>query len=187
MDDNAHRPPGAVRGNECLNTSYVVSLPGIIKIGEFILLLVAFASLTGFTSSHSDRLYGGRYDFFYFATITSWLIVLVIFLLFASNLNHRLDFNWNIVLMVYSVVTAVLLLLTSALVLDAVLFYRSHREHLKSTQDYVGFCTVEKCANIEAAGAFGILATVLFIADAVFFFIQNRSSRAAPPPGAEQF
>lgn len=54
--------------------------------------------------------------------------------------------------MVYSVVTAVLLLLASALVLAAVTYYRSHEEHLKPASGYVRFCTVEKCGNIEAAG-----------------------------------
>ncbi|KAK3726758.1 hypothetical protein QZH41_010412, partial [Actinostola sp. cb2023] len=97
-----------------------------------VLLLIAFASLTGYTGNTSDVRFNDRYNFFYFATVTSWLLVIVIFLVFLVRLNRRVNLNWNLV-------------------------------------------------------AFGIISTVAFIIDAVFFFMENRTSRAAPPPGAETF
>lgn len=61
-------------------------------------LLIAFASLSGFTLHFKDDLYGGRFDFFYFATITPWLLVIIIYVLFALRLHERLaNINWDFV------------------------------------------------------------------------------------------
>lgn len=53
--------------------------------------------------------------------------------------------------MVYSVVTAFMLLLASSLVLDAVIGYRG-KEELDSKKTWTRYCKLEKCGNIEAAG-----------------------------------
>ena len=61
-------------------------------------LLIAFASLSGFTLKFTDAVYGGRFDFFYFATVTSWLLVIMLFVMFALRLYERLgNINWNLV------------------------------------------------------------------------------------------
>jgi len=60
------------------------------------LLLVAFASLTGYTGHTIDDQHKGRYDFFYFATVTTWLLVIIIFLLYTTKINRRVNINWNL-------------------------------------------------------------------------------------------
>ena len=63
-----------------------------------ICLLLAFACLSGFTLKFTDERYGGRFDFFYFATITSWLLVIILFVMFLLRLYERLtNINWNLV------------------------------------------------------------------------------------------
>ena len=47
-----------------------------------ICLLLSFACLSGFTLKYKEERSGGRFDFFYFATITSWLLVIILFVLF---------------------------------------------------------------------------------------------------------
>lgn len=64
-------------------------------------LMIAFASLSGFTL-HYDSAFDGRFDFFYFATVVSWLLVIALFLIFALTLTDRLyekcgNINWNLV------------------------------------------------------------------------------------------
>ena len=63
--------------------------------------MIAFASLSGFTLHYSSTHYGGRFDFFYFATVVSWLLVIALFLIFALRLTDRLyekcgNINWNL-------------------------------------------------------------------------------------------
>jgi len=52
---------------------------------------------------------------------------------------------------VYSIVTAFMLLLATALVLDAVIGYRGTEEQ-DTKKSWIRYCTLEKCGNIEAAG-----------------------------------
>ncbi|XP_015765538.1 PREDICTED: pre-mRNA-splicing factor CWC25 homolog [Acropora digitifera] len=125
------------------------------KKGEYYFcLMIAFASLSGFTLHHSSN-YDGRFDFFYFATVVSWLLVIALFLIFALTLTDRLyekcgNINWNLLLAIYSPVTAFLLLISSALVLDvAVLLRRS--EEIVGGQIQQN-CNLLPCGNIEAAG-----------------------------------
>lgn len=51
---------------------------------------------------------------------------------------------------VYSPVTAFLLLVSSALVLDAAIYFRRH-EKVQGSQ-YKEICEIEPCVNVEAAG-----------------------------------
>ncbi|XP_001638054.2 uncharacterized protein LOC5518062 [Nematostella vectensis] len=189
MEGGGELPPARnTSPHAVIDIDYLKSRPGLTKIAEIMCLLIAFASLSGYTGSHKDARFGSRFDFFYFVTITSWLIIIAVFLLFLFKVYNRLNINWNVVLVVYCTVTAFMLLVSSALVLDAVVHHRTRKESEEIVNGHwTNFCSLEKCGNIEAAGAFGIIATALFIVDAVFYFIENRRGREAPPPGAEQF
>lgn len=164
-----------------LDFNYLKSLPGVLKILEILGLLLAFACLSGFTLHYTDSRYGGRFDFFYFATITSWLVVIFLFILFLLRLYERIAINWNFFMAVYSPVTAFLLLLASSLVLDTAIHLR-RAEHEDGSGEYFRVCTVEPCGNVEAAGAFGIITMVLFAVDTVLFCLKNRNTSAAKQP-----
>lgn len=145
---------GAGSGDIGLTMSYIMSIPGILKIVEFFTLLLAFAIA-------ADVYYGrsGRMDFFLFVTVTSWLLVIAVFVLFAFNIIAKinLSIDWNIPVFVFAVVAAVLLLLSSALIADTVAGFR-------------GLAVFDK---IRAAAAFGFISMFVFIADAVVFFLKR--------------
>ena len=59
--------------------------------------MIAFASLAEFTRTYDDPKQGGRFDFFFFAAVTSWLLVMFIFAIFFMRLYHRFaSINWNL-------------------------------------------------------------------------------------------
>ncbi|XP_078365632.1 plasmolipin-like [Oculina patagonica] len=169
-----------------LDLEYLKSVPGLLKIVEIICLLLAFACLSGFTLKFTDDRYGGRFDFFYFATITSWLLVIILFVMFLLRLYERFtNINWNLVMAVYSPVTAFLLLISSALVLDAAIYYRRHERPFKGQIQPI--CDMEPCGNVEAAGAFGIISMVLFAVDTILYCMKNRNTGSAQPPPTTTF
>lgn len=165
-----------------LDIEYLKSVPGLLKITEILCLLIAFASLSGFTLHFTDQRYGGRFDFFYFATITSWLLVIIIFVMFTLRLYERFGtINWNLVMAIYSPVTAFLLLISSALVLDTAIYFRRN-EQIDNGRDWDYICNHEPCGNVEAAGAFGIICVVLFSVDSILYCMKNRNTGSAEPP-----
>ena len=56
---------------------------------------------------------------------------------------------------VYSPVTAFLLLISSALVLDAAIYYRRHEKIFGG--QYKRICDMEPCGNVEAAGVSALI------------------------------
>lgn len=170
--------------------SYAKTPLGMLKIGEIACLLIAFASLSTHTNSVGSKREGfdhsGRFDFFYFATVTTWLIVIGLFVVFFMRLQEKFsNINWLLLMMVYSTLMAFLLLVSTSLVLDVAVSLR-RREVSLAQGKLQRFCDYyETCGNIEAAGAFGIFATVMFVVDAAFYFYKNRVSQNIPT-GAQQ-
>lgn len=145
-----------------LTMSYIKSIPGILKMVEFFTLLLAFAIAS---DAYSLLLYNwGNMDFFLFVTVTSWIFVIAIFILFAFNIISKINFNldWNILVLVFAVVVAILLLISSALVASDV-----------SSAVSGGFFSsfVDKT---RAAVAFGFISMFVFIGDAVVHFLKMR-------------
>lgn len=60
--------------------------------------MLAFA----LAADSKERVFGswswGRMDFFLFVTVTSWIIVIVVFILFAFNVIAKINLNidWNV-------------------------------------------------------------------------------------------
>lgn len=144
-----------------LTMSYIKSIPGILKMVEFFTLLLAFAIAS---DAYSLLLYNwGNMDFFLFVTVTSWIFVIAIFILFAFNIISKINFNldWNILVLVFAVVVAILLLISSALVASDV--NEVSRLLLSSFVD-----------KTRAAVAFGFISMFVFIGDAVVHFLKMR-------------
>ncbi|CAH3161270.1 unnamed protein product [Porites lobata] len=141
---------------------YVTSIPGIIKIVEFFLLMIAFALAADFKGSFS----WGRMDFFLFVTITSWLFVIAIFVLFVFNVISVINVNidWNLPVMIFAGVVAVLLLISSSLIADDA---RRGNDIYGGLRPY-GY-SVDK---LSAAAAFGFFSMVAFIIDAGIHFMK---------------
>lgn len=144
-----------------LTMSYIKSIPGILKMVEFFTLLLAFAIASDAYSLLLSN--WGNMDFFLFVTVTSWIFVIAIFILFAFNIISKINFNldWNILVLVFAVVVAILLLISSALVASDV------------SSAVSGFFSsfVDKT---RAAVAFGFISMFVFIGDAVVHFLKMR-------------
>lgn len=157
------------------NKAYVVSIPGVLKIVEFILLLLAFSIAADINVAN-----WGRMSFFLFVTITSWLLVIAWFVLFTSNLHTKinLSINWNITLLIFAAVVAFLLLISSALLADDVRKFESvpfgdvsanSIPDLDQGQDRDWNRNLD---SLRAAVAFGFIAMFVFIGDAVVEFLK---------------
>ncbi|XP_068699475.1 plasmolipin-like [Montipora capricornis] len=142
-----------------LTMSYIKSIPGILKMVEFFTLLLAFAIASDAYSIYHYNL--GKMDFFLFVTVTSWIFVIAIFILFAFNIISKINFNldWNILVLVFAVVVAILLLISSALLASFV------------GSAFSGYSYYDK---IRAAAAFGFISMFVFIGDAVLHFLKMR-------------
>lgn len=141
-------------GSIRLTMGYIISIPGILKIVEFFTLMLAFA-----LAADVDYLgTWGRMNFFLFVTITSWLLVIAVFVLFAFNIISKinLSIDWNIPVFVFALVAAILLLLSSALLAD-----------------YVAGFSGSVIDKVRAAAAFGFISMFVFIADAVVCFLRK--------------
>jgi len=101
--------------------------------------------------------------------------------MFVLRLYERLaNINWDLIMAIYSPVTAFLLLISSALVLDTAIYFRRH--DITVDDEWKSICDYEPCGNVEAAGAFGIISTVLFTVDTVLYCMKNRNTGSAQPP-----
>lgn len=163
------------------NKAYVVSIPGVLKIVEFILLLLAFSIAADINVAN-----WGRMSFFLFVTITSWLLVIAWFVLFTFNLHTKinLSINWNITLLIFAAVVAFLLLISSALLADYVRKFESvpfgdvsanSIPDLDLDQDqYLDWNRNwnRNLDSLRAAVAFGFIAMFVFIGDAVVEFLK---------------
>lgn len=161
------------------NKAYVVSIPGVLKIVEFILLLLAFSIAADINVAN-----WGRMSFFLFVTITSWLLVIAWFVLFTSNLHTKinLSINWNITLLIFAAVVAFLLLISSALLADDVRKFESvsfgdFSANSSPDLDQDQYLDWNRNRNrnldsLRAAVAFGFIAMFVFIGDAVVEFLK---------------
>jgi len=150
---------GGAGGDIGLSMAYIMSIPGILKIVEFFTLMIAF-------SLGADLPYGGtggRMSFFLFVTITSWIIVIAVFVLFALNIISRINLNidWNIPVFIFAIVVAVLLLISSSLIADDADSLKGFTRWIRSWLD-----------KLRAAAAFGFISMFVFIGDAVVHFLK---------------
>lgn len=146
-------------GDIGLNMPYIKSIPGILKIVEFFTLLLAF-SIAGnaYASIHYNY---GDMDFFLFATVTSWIIVMVFYVLFAFNIIAKINLNvdWNLPVLVFAVIAAILILISSSLV--------AHDVSQVPTGFYVHSILAAFYNKLRAGVAFGYISMFVFIGDAV--------------------
>jgi len=143
-----------------LSMPYIKSIPGILKIVEFFTLMIAFA-----LGADAAQIIGtwGRMDFFLFVTITSWIIVIAVFVLFVVNIISKINLtiDWNIPVLIFAIVAAVLLLISSSLIAD----------NAQKLKGFTGWSWLDK---LRAAAAFGFISMFVFIGDAVVHFLKYR-------------
>jgi len=146
---------GGSGGDIGLSMVYIMSIPGILKIVEFFTLMIAFSLGADLPGTW------GRMKFFLFVAITSWIIVIAVFVLFALNIISRINLNidWNIPVFIFAIVVAVLLLISSSLIAD-------------NAEDWKAFSGFSSLDKLRAAAAFGFISMFVFIGDAVVHFLK---------------
>lgn len=155
-----------------VNTGYAKSIPGILRIVEFALLLVAWACV-----AHCCGDAGGRIAFFLFVTIFGWICVGALFLLFLLKFEGKISgVNWNIFHMVFGAVMAVLLLVSASLVADtAARWKRLYDYYTQFHGLYYTYATLYD--NLVAGAVFAFLALIVFVVDVFIHFKQRNSGQ----------
>ncbi|XP_073232314.1 uncharacterized protein [Porites lutea] len=133
--------------------------------------MIAFSLAADFKGSSS----WGRMDFFLFATITSWLLVIARLVSFCcivfdaiSIFKLAIDFTicGDLLVMIFDAVVSVFLLISSSLIADDARRWNDIHGGYRPS----GF-SVDK---LIAAAAFGFFSMVAFIIEAVFHFMKMR-------------
>ncbi|XP_044175675.1 uncharacterized protein LOC122947241 [Acropora millepora] len=152
---------GGTGGDIGLNMPYIKSIPGILKIVEFFTLLLAF-SIAG--NAYAFLYKYGALDFFLFATVTSWIFVMVFFVLFAFNIIAKINLglDWNLPVLVFAVIAAILILISSSLIAPDL----SHASGVhRPIYD-----------KFRAGVAFGYISMFVLIGDAVVHVLKMRGT-----------
>lgn len=80
---------------------------------------------------------------------------------------------------IYSPVTAFLLLISSALVLDTAIYFRRH-EQIYNGRDWDYICNHEPCGNVEAAGVSAkLISFTLKMFSGISLFVQDKDTQVA--------
>jgi len=159
--DKGQQSSGGTGGGDIeLTMAYVTSIPGILRIVEFFTLMLAFALAADSKEGISVVWSWGRMDFFLFVTVTSWILVIVVFILFAFNIIAKINLNidWNMPNLVFAVIVAILLLISSSLLADDARKLGNVRHSF-----------IDK---LRAGVAFGFITMFVFIGDAVVHFMK---------------
>lgn len=167
---------------------YLKSIPSILKIIEFVILLIAIGTVGYFLDKFPDiyfDYYGkkGNLQFFMFVVVVSWLIVMALFVLFITGLHEKLTaINWTLVVVIISAVCAVLLLISSSLVADAARSYDK-----KKFPALISICkamdngnTDAQCGQLIGGAVCGFIAMVLFAVDTAIHVRMFLTRSAAP-------
>jgi len=152
-----------------LNTGYVKSVQGILKILEIITICVAYSCLADF-----DRdivviggKYEGRYDFFMAVFVIGWAVVLFVFFVFLLTLEGKLttEKNWNIMLLVFSALFALLFIISSSLMADFLDDLYDARWHKVSWLK-------RRTEVLTVSVFFGFVSAALLLVDTVLVFMK---------------
>lgn len=151
-----------------LNTGYVKSIQGILKILEIITICVAYSCLADFDRDIGYFIggkYEGRYDFFMSVFVIGWAVVLFVFFVFLFAVESKIatEKNWNIALLVFSVLFALLFIISSSLMADFLDdLYNARWHKIRGLKRYSEVLT--------ASVFFGFFSAVLLLVDAVLVF-----------------
>jgi len=160
-----------------VDLGYIKSPPGILKIAEFVLLLIAFACLGDTNAFYHNS----AYHFAMFIMVTLWLLVIGLFILFLLQLHLKINLPWVIVLMVFHAVGSFALLISSSLIADDA---TDHHDVADNTI-LKGWCEVNNvCALYDAATAFGFFSMIAFILDTAFYIWKFMNARRGGEGGA---
>lgn len=155
-----------------MDTNYITSGYGILKILEFISLTIAWACLVDYFGGTSWL--GSRNNFFLGVCIAAWIFVIVWFLCYLFLLCNKVNLsNRTLIYCIIHAIWFMLLLISGALVAD--LAASRNRK----------WCKWARCEIYDVAAAFGLVSALLFLIDAIYHF-QNRHHAVGSSSGGRR-
>jgi len=137
-----------------LDTAYAQSCYGILKILEFICLLVCWACIIDVTSGYGRH---SRTSFLLGVSISAWIFVIIFFCCYLFMLCGHFSFNnKGLIFAICHFIWFVLLLISGALAADYIASYRR--------------CRTSYCDIYKVSCAFGLFSALLFLIDGVYHF-----------------
>lgn len=157
-----------------LNTEYLKSAQGILKILEFITICIAFPCLVDYelkqTVVFGERLIPRAWFFFFVAVfVIGLLAVLLIFSVLAFSLTEK---NLNFVLYIFSFLLALLFLVASVRMAD---FMKKEYELAKIHKAF-GFHGHSDIITVSVS--FSLVSTFLLAVDVYLFYRKRKSGSA---------
>ncbi|XP_028392019.1 plasmolipin-like [Dendronephthya gigantea] len=171
--------------------AYIQSIPFYLKIAAFIVLLIALGTLGTFLDKIVFGTYGKkeRLEFSMFVIVVSWLLVILMAVLFVSGLHEKISvINWPLTAAINMAIWALLLFISACLIADTA------RQYDKSVTGGISLCDFldnvdhdAKCGHLIAASIMCFIATIIFGVDAflnikIWRGAEPSSSTAAAPP-----
>ncbi|XP_046842634.1 plasmolipin-like [Xenia sp. Carnegie-2017] len=146
-------------------SEYIKTVPFFLKIAEFVILLVALGTLGRFIDVLSPS--ESRLDFGMFAIVVSWIVVIVMVVVFVIGLHEKITvINWPMTVFINMVIWAVMLFIAGCVIADNVREYED-----KKICDGLKFAKRgARCGHLIAATVCCFIATILFAVDAFFNF-----------------
>jgi len=155
------RSSGGWRG--WLHFQWVRTPIGLLKIGQFILILLGLIIMSTIGSVFGSGV--SSLEFFMFIHTTIWVILLIVIILHTLNVYQKLPrlLTCNAVMMISCAVASVMLLICSATVMGKFDWHDT----------------------VLAAGSFGIMSMFLFIFETVYYFLKLRREGGFPQPATQ--
>ncbi|XP_028392798.1 uncharacterized protein LOC114517315 [Dendronephthya gigantea] len=163
MTGRKYKPCATMVLDKGLN--YITSTPGILKIFEFIFLLVSLACITGFMKPLNNI--RGTWNFFLFSIAVTWVLTMVSFLFFTLGGHKKFpSMNWVLAIAIIYFIFTILLLIASGILADNARSYKVS-----------GLCDTWKAGNkdiecniLVVAVIFAFAAFVMYSLDTLFHF-----------------
>ncbi|XP_065674903.1 CKLF-like MARVEL transmembrane domain-containing protein 8 isoform X2 [Hydra vulgaris] len=144
------------------NFGFLRSLPGILMAVNIVLLFIAWVIMAGWKD---NNIYfyslSGHVSYFLFATITPWLVLCILFIVFIFKIHTKIPIDWPLTLCLNCAIWIILLLISSIIIANDARKYNT----------YSGFGS----DALGAASAFGFLACVGLVIQAFFHFREYRN------------
>lgn len=151
------------------NIEYIKTVPGMLKLAEILLFLLAFSLASGFGQNTS-----GQIGFFTFVMVMGWLGSIFFFL------KRFLSFESVLAMKIprYSLVLVITYAVGAFFIFAIVIAMFEHCVDWRAT----GFCSsiLISCSSLEAGTAFGFFAFLAVCLDTVIHFMQYRNEESAP-------
>ncbi|CAB4014052.1 MARVEL domain-containing 1 [Paramuricea clavata] len=144
---------------------YITSTPGILKIFEFVALLISLSCIGGFINTLNNS--RGTWNFFMFSVAATWILTMISFLFFTLGAHQKFpSINWILAMAIIYFIFTVMLLIASGILANNARSYKISGlcDSWESVSGDI------ECNNLVVAVIFAFVAFVLYSLDTLFHF-----------------